>query len=126
MHFTIYTYNTLIYSKEKINQPNSYLLHKTTTYHTIRVIPNTNDFFKTFIKCYSTLRKEKYLFRKTYTNLNVAGPELAAAGNRPGALTTKPYVLIELRRNFYTLFTTYVCCLVLVRIKYRIGVKEIL
>ena len=39
--------------------------------------------------------------------MNVAGLEPAPPGNRPGALTTKPYVLIALRRNFYTLVTTY-------------------
>ena len=38
-----------------------------------------------------------YLFRKiliwkTYKNLNVAGLEPAPPGNRPGALTTEPYV----------------------------------
>ena len=34
--------------------------------------------------------------------MNVAGLEPAPPGNQPGALTTKPYVLIKLRRNFYT------------------------
>ena len=43
-----------------------------------------------------------------YKNLNAAGIEPAPPRNRPGALTTKPYVLIKLRRNFYTLVTTYV------------------
>ena len=52
----------------------------------------------------------KILILKTYKNLNVAGLEPAPLGNRPGALTAKPYVLIKLRRNFYTLVTTYFCC----------------
>ena len=44
-----------------------------------------------------------YLFRNGIKMVNVSGLESAPPGNRPGALPTKPYVPIELRRNFYTL-----------------------
>ena len=55
-------------------------------------------------------RFKSILIYKTYKNLNVAGLEPPPPGNRPGGLTTKPYVLIKLRGNFYTLVTTYLCC----------------
>ena len=41
-----------------------------------------------------------------HKNLNAMAPEPAPPGNRPGALTTKPYGLIKLRRNVYTFVTT--------------------
>ena len=44
--------------------------------------------FLTFLKCYSTLRKEKYLFRKTYKKFKVAGLD-------PG-LPGMPCVLVKL------------------------------
>ena len=52
------------------------------------------EIFLTFLKCSSTIRKEKYLFRKRIKILNVAGFEHAPPGNRPGALTTELYVLL--------------------------------
>ena len=42
-----------------------------------------------------------------YKKFNIIGLEPTPPGKRPGALTTKPYVLIRLRRNFYMLVTTY-------------------
>lgn len=50
----------------------------------------------------------KIFFTETYENLHVTGFEAEPRGNRQSALTTKPYVLIKLRQNFYTLVTTYV------------------
>ena len=39
--------------------------------------------------------------------MNVTEFQIASLGNSPSALTIKPYVLIKLRRNSYTLVTDY-------------------
>ena len=66
-----------------------------------------NKVSHTFISL-SSLRKEKYFFKK-HKNFNVARLETAPFGNRPSALTIKPYA-IGLRQNCYMLVTTYCCC----------------
>ena len=63
--------------------------------------------FTILAKAYRFYLFRKILIKKTYKNLNVARLEPAPPRNRLGALTTKPYVLIKLRRNSYTLVTTY-------------------
>ena len=50
-------------------------------------------FFLTFLKCHSTFRKEKYLYKKTYKNYNVAGFEIVFAKPPKRSTQTNQYKL---------------------------------
>ena len=103
--FVISSDNMVIHLRFRIHRKSVEFLNKQNVFFYENLFIFLNIFkvlFHTWVR--------KILIQKTYKIFNVAVLELVSPGNRPGALTTKPYVLIKLRRNFYTLVSTYLCC----------------